>query len=68
MHRLFRKYGEHLIVGKITEIFTDELALKGIWASIKIYGGDLNDPKVNWLVKNGVQVLIPAEYIEKILD
>ena len=64
----FRKYGVHSISGDITEVCTDEHALKGTWVSIKVTGGNLNDPHVQWLIKNKVGVLIPIKEVTAVIN
>lgn len=63
----FRKYGVHSIVGEVAEVCTDEHALQGTWVSIKVTGGNLCDPHVQWLIKNKVGVLIPIKDVVEIL-
>lgn len=57
----FRKYGVHSIEGEVTEVCTDEHALEGTWVSLKVTGGNLCDPHVQWLIKNRVRVLVPIK-------
>lgn len=64
----FRKYGVHSIVGEVTEVCTDEHALQGTWVSIKVTGGNMNDPHVSWLVTNRVGVLIPLKDVVEVLQ
>ena len=64
----FRKYGVHIVIGEVTEICTDEHALKGTWVSIKVTGGNLNDPHVQWLVKNKVGCMIPIRDVVGVLN
>lgn len=64
----FRKHGVHSIVGEVTEVCTDEHALQGTWVSIKVTGGNMNDPHVFWLVTNRVGVLIPLKDVGEVLQ
>jgi hypothetical protein len=64
----FRKYGVHSIVGEVTEVCTDEHALQGTWVSIKVTGGNMNDPHVSWLVANRVGVLVPLKDVGEVLQ
>ena len=64
----FRKYGVHSIVDEVTEVCTDEHALQGTWVSIKVTGGNMNDPHVSWLVTNRVGVLIPLKDVVEVLQ
>lgn len=64
----FRKYGVHCIVGEVTEVCTNEHALQGTWVSIKVTGGNMNDPHVSWLVANRVGVLVPLKDVGEVLQ
>jgi len=64
---IFRKYGRHIVVGTVFEISTDEHALKGTWVSIKVTGGNMNDPHVGWLVKNNINVLVPISDVKEVI-
>ena len=64
----FRKYGVHNIIGEVTEVCTNEHALQGTWVSIKVTGGNMNDPHVSWLVANRVGVLIPLKDVWGVLQ
>lgn len=64
----FRKYGVHSIIGAVTEVCTNEHALQGTWVSIKVTGGNMNDPHVSWLVANRVGVLIPLKDVGEVLQ
>lgn len=64
----FRKYGVHSIIGEVTEVCTNEHALQGTWVSIKVTGGNMNDPHVSWLVANRVGVLIPLKDVGEVLQ
>jgi len=64
----FRKYGVHSIIGEVTEVCTNEHALQGTWVSIKVTGGNMNDPHVSWLVANRVGVLIPLKDVVEVLQ
>ena len=64
----FRKYGSHSIIGTVYEIATDENALKGTWVSIKVTGGNMNDPHVSWLVRNKVNVLVPIKDVKGVIE
>ena len=68
MKAKFRKYGVHSIIGEVTEVCTDEHALQGTWVSIKVTGGNMNDPHVSWLVANRVGVLVPLKDVGEVLQ
>ena len=63
----YRKYGVHSVVGEVFEISADKGEFKGTWASIRVTGGNLNDPHVGWLVKNKVSVLVALKDIVAII-
>lgn len=63
----FKKYGVHMIIGVVNEICTDEHALQGTWVSIKVTGGNLNDPHVHWMVHNKVGCLVPIKDVVEVL-
>ena len=64
----FRKYGVHSISGDVTEVCTNEHALEGTWVSIKVTGGNLCDPHVQWLIKYKVGVLIPIKDVTAVIN
>lgn len=64
----FRKYGVHSVIGTVTEVCTNEHALEGTWVSIKVTGGNMNDPHVQWLIKNKVGVLVPIKDVVEVLQ
>lgn len=64
---VFRKYGKHIIIGTVFEISEDEHALNGTWVSIKVTGGNMNDPHVGWLVKNNINVLVPISDVKEVI-
>ncbi len=64
----FRKCGVHSIIGEVTEVCTNEHALQGTWVSLKVTGGNMNDPHVSWLVANRVGVLIPLKDVGEVLQ
>ena len=64
----FRKYGVHSVSGDVTEACTNEHALEGTWVSIKVTGGNLCDPHVQWLIKYKVGVLIPIKDVTAVIN
>ena len=62
----FRKYGVHSVIGTVTEVCTNEHALQGTWVSIKVTGGNMNDPHVQWLVNNKVGILVPIKDVSEV--
>ena len=65
---IFRKYGRHLIYGKVNEICTDEHALDGTWVGIKVNGGDRNDKVVNTMIWYKHSVLVPLKDVLEVLE
>lgn len=65
---VFRKYGKHKVVGKITEISTDEHGLPGTWVSIRVSGGDIKDRQVVWLIQHSMLVMIPIEDVKGVVQ
>ena len=63
----FRKYGVHMIIGVVNEICTDEHALEGTWTGLKVTGGNMNDPHVQWMVHNKVGCLVPIKDVVGVL-
>ena len=64
---IFRKYGRHLIYGKVNEICTDEHALEGTWVGIKVNGGDRSDKVVNTMIWFQHSVLVPLKDVVEVL-
>ena len=64
---IFRKYGRHLIYGKVNEICTDEHALEGTWVGIKVNGGDHSDKVVNTMIWFHNSVLVPLKDVMEVL-
>lgn len=65
---IFRKYGRHIVIGKVFEISTDEHALKGTWISIRVTGGDTNDKHVAWMVTNKINVMVPVSDVLEVIS
>ena len=65
---IFRKYGRHLIYGKVNEISTDEHAREGTWVGIKVTGGDRNDKVVNTMIWYKHSVLVPLKDVLEVLE
>lgn len=64
----FRKYGVHTIIGVVNEVCTDEHALKGTWVGLKVTGGNMNDPHVQWMVSNKIGCLVPLKNVMEVLQ
>jgi len=56
----FHKYGEHIVIGTITEI---ESRQGKMWVVIEVTGKYVTDPDVQWMIDNHVNVLIPMRDI-----
>ena len=65
---IFRKYGQHKIIGEVIEIAINENTLKGAWLSIKVTGGNINDPHVSWLINNKINVLVPLSDVKGVIN
>ena len=56
----FQKYGEHIVIGTITEI---EARQGKMWVVIEVTGQYVTDPDVQWMVDNHVNILLPMSDI-----
>ena len=56
-----------MIIGVVNEICTDEHALEGIWIGLKVTGGNMYDPHVQWMVSNKVGCLVPLKDVVETL-
>ena len=64
---IFRKYGNHIVIGEIWEISTDEHALKGDWVSLKVKDGDKKDKYVCWMIQEKINVMLSVFDVVEIL-
>ena len=64
---IFRKYGRHLIYGKVNEVCTDEHGLEGTWVGIKVNGGDRTDKAVIRMIWFQHSVLVPLKDVLEVL-
>ena len=61
------KYGNHIIIGEVIEICTNEDALNGDWAGIRVIGGDTEDKHVRWMLEKRICRLILFRDIKEIV-
>ena len=65
---IFRKYGRHVVIGKVWEISSDETPLPGVWVSLRVVDGDKKDKIVIAMIENKINVMVPIkDVIETII-
>lgn len=52
---------------EVIEICTNEHALDGDWAGIRVTGGDTDDKHVRWMLEKRICCLIPCRDIKEIV-
>ena len=57
---LLREDGKHIIVGEILNITLDNHPYQETWVSLNVSGGDVNDDQVHLMIRDNVNVTIPA--------
>ena len=57
---ILREDGKHIIVGEILNITLDNHPYQETWVSLNVSGGDVNDDQVHLLIRDNVNVTIPA--------
>ena len=57
---ILREDGKHIIVGEILNITLDNHPYQETWVSLNVSGGDVNDDQVHLMIRNNVNVTIPA--------
>ena len=57
---IFREDGKHIIVGEILNITLDNHPYQEMWVSLNVSGGDVNDDQVHLMIRDNVNVTIPA--------
>ena len=57
---ILREDGKHIIVGEILNITLDNHPYQETWVSLNISGGDVNDDQVHLMIRDNVNVTIPA--------
>ena len=57
---ILREDGKHIIVGEILNITLDNHPYRETWVSLNVSGGDVNDDQVHLMIRDNVNVTIPA--------
>ena len=57
---ILREDGKHIIVGEILNITLDDHPYQETWVSLNVSGGDVNDDQVHLMIRDNVNVTIPA--------
>ena len=57
---ILREDGKHIIVGEILNITLDNHPYQETWVSLNVSGGDINDDQVHLMIRDNVNVTIPA--------
>ena len=57
---ILREDGKHIIVGEILNITLDNHPYQETWVSLNVSGGDVNDDRVHLMIRDNVNVTIPA--------
>ena len=57
---ILREDGKHIIVGEILNIILDNHPYQETWVSLNVSGGDVNDDQVHLMIRDNVNVTIPA--------
>ena len=57
---ILREDGKHIIVGEILNITLDNHPYQETWVALNVSGGDVNDDQVHLMIRDNVNVTIPA--------
>lgn len=57
---ILREDGKHIVVGEIMSITLDNHPYQETWVSLNVSGGDVNDDQVHLMIRNNVNVTVPA--------
>jgi len=57
---ILREDGKHIVVGEIMNIVLDNHPYQETWVSLNVSGGDVNDDQVHLMIRDNVNVTIPA--------
>ncbi len=57
---ILREDGKHIVVGEIMSITLDNHPYQETWVSLNVSGGDVNDDQVHLMIRDNVNVTIPA--------
>lgn len=65
---ILREDGKHIVVGEIMSITLDNHPYQETWVSLNVSGGDVNDDQVHLLIRDNINVMIPAVDVLDIYD
>ena len=57
---ILREDGKHIVVGEILNITLDNHPYQETWVSLNVSGGDVNDDQVHLMIRDNVNVTVPA--------
>lgn len=57
---ILREDGKHIIVGEILSISLDDHPYRETFVALNVSGGDINDDQVHLMIRDNVNVSIPA--------
>lgn len=57
---ILREDGKHVVVGEIISITLDNHPYQETWVSLNVSGGDVNDDQAHLMIRDNVNVTIPA--------
>ena len=57
---ILREDGKHIIVGEILNISLDDHPYQETFVQLNVSGGDVNDDQVHLMIRDNVNVTIPA--------
>lgn len=57
---ILREDDKHIVVGEIMSITLDNHPYQEKWVSLNVSGGDVNDDQVHLMIRDNVNVTIPA--------
>ena len=57
---ILREDGKHIIVGEILDISLDDHPYQETFVQLNVSGGDVNDDQVHLMIRDNVNVTVPA--------
>ena len=57
---ILREDGKHIIVGEILNITLDDHPYQETFVLLNVSGGDVNDDQVHLMIRDNVNVVVPA--------
>ena len=57
---ILREDGKHIIVGEIINISLDDHPYQETFVQLNVSGGDVSDDKVHLMIRENVNVMVPA--------